>query len=51
MDFDPKRGDSFNVTAYKIFSTESLSEEQLSVLFDEIIEKVEVPWWAYPHYK
>ena len=51
VDYSPAKGDSLNDTVYKVFSTDSLTEEQLSVLFQQRTEKAEVNWRAYPYYQ
>lgn len=38
-------------SVFKIFSREELTQDQLSFLFDEVHEKMVIPWLAYPDYK
>jgi len=51
VDYDPSKGDSINDAVYKIFSTDSLTENQLAILFQNYTEKTEVDWRAYPLYQ
>nr|CAB3264716.1 prenylcysteine oxidase 1 [Phallusia mammillata] len=50
VDFDPAK-DTVADGVYKVFSNESLTEEQLEMLFETYTEVAEKVWYAYPFYR
>ncbi|XP_076825393.1 prenylcysteine oxidase 1-like isoform X1 [Clavelina lepadiformis] len=51
VNFDLKKGDTIETGVYKVFSTSSLSNEQIATLFEGHSEVKEVDWFAYPQYQ
>lgn len=50
VDYDPKI-DTEDVMIYKVYTTEPMTKEQISYLFDSYNETTYVKWNAYPDYQ